>query len=240
MNLTIAIPLADDEIKVGCFSSMILLWEELRSRGHTLKLMTNRSADPFSARNIMASLALYDKTASHLLFVDSDMMFQPSAVLRLIEARKPLIGCIYPRRHLDLPMMWASSISSLRMATAAASRFVVGRRERRTEENGLLQVDGLGMGLCLIERSVFESLAAHSGVRRGPPNEYSRAVGLDDTVYGFFDPLIKPDGQWTSEDFSFCIRWSSLCGGEVWALTDADVGHIGEMIYSAKFSDRPK
>lgn len=39
---------------------------------------------------------------THLLFVDSDMAFQPDAVLRLLKRKKPVIGAAYNRRKLPL------------------------------------------------------------------------------------------------------------------------------------------
>ena len=37
------------------------------------------------------------------------------------------------------------------------------------------------------------------------------------------------------EDFSFCERWRGLCNGEVWAVADEDVDHIGEFTYRGNY-----
>jgi hypothetical protein len=39
------------------------------------------------------------------------------------------------------------------------------------------------------------------------------------------------DGTRLSEDYSFCERWRSLAGNEIWAAVDEPIGHVGDMIY---------
>src|SRR3990167_7153386 len=43
-----------------------------------------------------------DLEYSHLLFVDSDMVFEKDAVVRLLEANKDIVGADYNRRKLPL------------------------------------------------------------------------------------------------------------------------------------------
>jgi hypothetical protein len=37
------------------------------------------------------------------------------------------------------------------------------------------------------------------------------------------------------EDYSFCHKWREGCGGDVWALVDANVRHVGDMAYGVPF-----
>jgi hypothetical protein len=43
-----------------------------------------------------------------------------------------------------------------------------------------------------------------------------------------------------AEDFSFCQRWRTLCNGTVWALADANIGHIGEFTYQGNYLEHLK
>lgn len=38
-----------------------------------------------------------------------------------------------------------------------------------------------------------------------------------------------------SEDYSFCFRWRET-RGEVWCLTDEDIGHVGQFVYRNKLN----
>jgi hypothetical protein len=57
----------------------------------------------------------------------------------------------------------------------------------------------------------------------------------DRSVYNFFGarPEDATKGEHVSEDISFCRRWRVDCGGEIWALLDAKIGHIGDYAYGA-------
>ena len=60
------------------------------------------NAEVVTARNFLASV-MYERTQyTHLLFVDADMAFTPTSVEKLLDAGKPLIGCIYPKKRLNL------------------------------------------------------------------------------------------------------------------------------------------
>jgi hypothetical protein len=57
----------------------------------------------------------------------------------------------------------------------------------------------------------------------------------NERFYNFFGERAgdAASGLHTSEDFSFCNRWRIDCGGEIWALLDARIGHIGDYAYGA-------
>jgi len=41
-----------------------------------------------------------------------------------------------------------------------------------------------------------------------------------------------------AEDYSFCKRWRSMPGKEIWAIVDEPIGHVGDMVYSAPYLKR--
>ena len=53
------------------------------------------------ARNSVVAEFLQDRSASHLLFIDADIGFQPSQVFRLLEADREMAGAAYPVKLLD-------------------------------------------------------------------------------------------------------------------------------------------
>lgn len=54
------------------------------------------------ARNNIANHFLKRKDATHLLFLDADIAFNPNSVVRLLLARTPLCGCVYPKKNLPI------------------------------------------------------------------------------------------------------------------------------------------
>ena len=50
----------------------------------------------------MASIFLQQPNHSHLLFIDLDMEFRPETPAKMISVEKPLVGCAYPRRDMDV------------------------------------------------------------------------------------------------------------------------------------------
>lgn len=184
-------------------------------------------AEVSRSRNLLARLFLDRPELTHLLFVDSDMSFGVEAVQALIDAGKPLVGCVYPRRALDLDRLIAAARVEPDRARALASAmdFVVKPFGALDVEGGLCKVRGLGMGLCLI---------ATGRLKADPELAAGRPVA--GPVHGFFDPL-PTEGGFLAEDLSFCQRWIDLCGGEVWAVVDQEIGHVGTMEFRARFMD---
>lgn len=212
-NILIAVPLHGSDIKIQCAVSLVALGANLAARGMMFGVKYHSSADLIRNRNILASAALAQPDRTHLLFVDADMEFRPEALFRMLELARPVIGCIYPRRK----------------PTDSLRDFVVdlGEETRLQVTSGATRVRGVGMGLCLIDRTVLERMVASGKVRRDELKDQGHPI------FGFFDP-ITPD---VSEDLSFCRRWASLCDGEVWALVDEEIGHVGETTFRAQFLD---
>lgn len=80
---------------------------------------------------------------THLLFVDSDMVFDKDELQRLVEANKDVVGANYNRRKLPLEN------------TASISEQVI---EDKPENDDVLKADYVGTGFMLIKLSIFDFL----------------------------------------------------------------------------------
>jgi hypothetical protein len=209
----VAIPAYGGSIKNGCVLSLLKLQHSLHTRGLSAEYGILSVAGISEVRNFYASILLQRAEHSHLLFVDSDMAFEPSTFWKLVDAQKPFVGCIYPKRK-------------------ANAGFVVYNHGPIRAKNGLARVEGIGMGLCLIQAACFRALLNTGQIAKYSGHGFE-SHGLLGPLLGFFDPVPK-DGEYTAEDYAFCYRWRTLCGGDVWALASEDVGHIGEYIYRGK------
>src|SRR3979490_3155437 len=99
MKFMIAIPAYGGSIKNGCVESLLKLQASLHARGVSADYGVLNIAGIPEARNYYASILLQRAEHSHILFVDSDMAFDPAVFWKLVDAQKPLVGCIYPKRN---------------------------------------------------------------------------------------------------------------------------------------------
>ncbi|HEV2602649.1 MAG TPA: hypothetical protein VGU24_03215 [Microvirga sp.] len=242
MKLLIATPAHGGHVKTAYVKSLVDAQKALMRQGVDCEYMTLASANIANARSFFGTYVLEREDITHLLFIDSDMTFKPLSVERLLSARKAVIGHIYPRKVLSFDKLFeeARSATSREDAMAASVEYVVRHRPGTSSlrvENGLIPVDGVGMGLCLIERQVFERLAATKKIPEHPATARRFGPHLRGTFYGFFDYIVDA-GETLSEDLSFCKRWVEACGGDVWGVVTDEIGHIGEATPNAPYMAR--
>jgi hypothetical protein len=198
-------------------------------------------AEISEARNYLLT-RFFDKTdATHLLFIDADMGFPANLVPDMLGLAKSVVGVVAPKRQIDLKRVaeLAKHEADTRRAIAKAHEFVVRKLPSAGPgRNGFTQVDACGGGIVLIERSCIADL-----LKRAP--QLSDETGKGRTpltkdlprLIRAFDPLVREDGARLSEDFAFCHRWRTLCGGEVWASVAHQITHVGLHHFAARYSD---
>ncbi len=248
MHIAIAMPTVGSTVQTKTLSSVVGTCSMLAQNRIGFTFMYVDFSEVVHARNGLARMFLDDERFTHLLFVDYDMQFSPMVVKRLLEAEKPLIGCAYPKRETDeaeiervIRSQLAEGTFDLRRALSIASRYVVrqnpcGKTLKMRIENGLTRVQGVGMGLTLIQRRVFTDLIASGKVR----HRIQTTIGGTEKkrTYGFFDPIEGDNGNLLSEDFSFCEKWRHYCCGEVWCNVADDIGHYGSYGYHGRLLDK--
>jgi hypothetical protein len=211
MTIMIAVPAYGGSVRRECLTSVAqLAWTFPGGQ-----LATIDRNDISVVRDVLAAEFLASKN-SHLLFIDADMECSPQTVIKMVKMDKPLIGSIYRKR------------------TTRELLFAVNGEPRNIDTTtGLCEVDGIGMGLCLIQRSVFTRLIETGkiatfkrGLHKLPPN----------SVHRFFQQIApSDDADELSEDNSFCYRWRTFCGGTVHALAGENIGHIGDFNYRRNY-----
>jgi len=164
------------------------------------------------ARNTLSAQFLASD-CTHLLFIDSDLIFSRDQVLQLLSHGKPVVGGFYPKKQ-DGELAWVCN------AFADAPEQDPG--------TDLLRVRYLGTGFLLIERAVFEMMAEAYALHYTPD-------GQPDGVDWDFWPVgihQAPDGRrrYLSEDWYFCQRWADM-GGTIWADPHVVLRHCGHAIY---------
>jgi predicted O-methyltransferase YrrM len=196
---------AGGAIESGCDDAL----RELERRGHPVWRVRGYSAVD-AARNQISTDALAAGFAE-LMWIDSDVAFDPDDIARLRAHNLPITCGLYPKKG---PRQFACEF----LAGTPAIRF--GRR------GGLMEVRYCGFGFTHTRRAVFETIQSALGLpvcnrRFGSP------------LVPYFAPVVvsDPGGAWSiSEDYAFCER-ARRCGFRVVADTSVRLWHIGPYRY---------
>lgn len=222
-KIFIAVPAFGWTMQSQTAISLCALTAELVHNNAFQSISAQSFPDIVDVRNIFLTL-WFDKIpdATHMLFVDADMQFEPNLVVDMIKADKPLIGCLYPKKRL--PITWVGSAL----------------KEPAEPEGNLLELEGIGCGVMLIRRDCVQSMIDQNLVDIQADKEKTGLLHMVDSPFDriihAFDKVIDEDGRHLSEDFSFCWRHRKA-GGKVYAAIDHAVCHIGMQQFAARYSD---
>ncbi len=241
VNLVVATPCFGGQISALYAMSMFNLQKRLRDyRGLTLKiLLKDGDALITRARASLVSQFLDDPDATHLLFVDADIGFEPEQVLRLITCGAEMCAAIYPIKRIDWEKVGSTMAAARPNAPAAALKYVfeVDDPNAVIEKAGFVRVRYAGTGFLMIQRRALERLCAHYPQLRYKRDHSLDAAAASDNRVALFECMIGEDGTYLSEDFAFCNRWTGI-GGEIWADLDSRLNHVGPMTFCGDLSSQ--
>ena len=178
------------------------------------------------ARNTLVAMFMKDPDATDLFFIDADVGFDASAVIRLLERLEAIVAGIYPLKKDD--MGYPVQIKT-RDGVPLGKDFEDGK-------NGVIEADFLPTGFMRIKRAVFEKMQ-----ERYPDLKYKSNIvnvansGVED-VYDFFNMGAIGSSKWTTEDFAFCERWRDI-GGQLWVVPDIDFTHTGLKAFTGNYHE---
>ena len=256
MKILIGTPATGEMVTTTYCETLFWLFEHYRSKHPEIRLehkFLSLALLPYM-RNYFASRVLNDKSFTHLLFIDADMGFAPTLIEQMVALNKPVVGCIYPRRQLDLAQFYAlrERIADFQAARMVAQTYVgagtsidfgektkVGdplRLDKLSTEGGAIKVHHWGTGVMLIQRGVFEKMkGAYPALWSADiEGNYSR-LGLTGGVLQCFESMTDEHGIYVGEDISFCRRWTEGCGGEIWSVVTETVIHVGNERFVGRF-----
>jgi len=169
-------------------------------------------------RNSLVAKFMDNAAATHIMWIDSDIGFEPEHIFSLLLHNKDVIGGLYPKK--TLPIDYVININPE----------AVGENGQIKVVNNLIPVSRIGTGFMMVARNVFEKMAVAY-----PELKFKNNIGLDPKfdkwMYTFYDTGINPDTrEYASEDWNFCDKWRSL-GGEIWADVTVKLDHSGYFRY---------
>lgn len=154
------------------------------------------------ARNELVQLAV-EGEVDDLVFIDSDMVWQPLDFAKLLSHEVDMIGGLCPQKT-------ETRTICVRMKKDA----------KMDEKTGLLEVDSVGTGFLRISRKAL--LALWNSAR-----EYS--VGTQKCRMVF--EVMVERGELVSEDLAMCNKWKRM-RGKVYVDANVQIAHIGTKVYT--------
>jgi len=183
----------------------------------SLDTMVNESLISRGRNNLMAKMMSNDK-ATHFMFIDADIRFEPDSIFHMLVYEKEVIGGLYPKKTIP-------------------TNYVINLLPQTKIQGDIFTVDTMGTGFLLFKREVYEKLCkAH------PETKYVDDVGLgkqyEPWMFAIFDVGIDKKGHYLSEDWMFCRRWQEM-GGEIWAHSKVLLNHVGHYEYKGDLDQMP-
>ena len=193
------------------------------------------------ARNYLVDEFLHRSESTHLLFLDSDIHFDPRDVIALLALDKDVIGGPYPKKAIK----WKSIATAIKknpnvepsVLEKVAGDFVF-NPVKGTEQFNVsepLEVMEIGTGFMLVKREVFTKMEESYPMIRYKPDHVGQAH-FDGSryIHAFFDTVIDSadsitgggSERYLSEDYMFCQMWRKI-GGSIWLCPWMRTAHIG-------------
>jgi len=232
IKLVVGTPCFGGQLSTLYFSSMFNLQRELRAYPNVELAVQIRDGDALitRARANLVSVFLDDPKATHLLFIDADIGFEPDQVLRLLTSGADVVAGTYPIKRINWDKM-RNVIEAERPKTqSAALDYVleIEDPEHIAVVSGFARVRYAGTGFLMIRRHALEKMCLHyTSLKFRREHSIRDPLADSSNRFALFECVIDSQtGVYLSEDFSFCKRWTDI-GGEIWADLESRLNHVG-------------
>jgi hypothetical protein len=215
-KLMIGLPAYDHKVGLRMAVSLMRLGQQVMEHGIHIQVSSICGCSVVSrARNMIAHEFL-KSDCDHLLFIDSDMNFEPESVLRLLawNQTKPIVGGAYESRKEG--KIYILSLDG-------------DKDHVQMDAMGNVKARRIATGFMMIQRQVFEKLA-----EMHPEWEHKDNTS-DAMLHSFFDFKVTREG-YIGEDFLFCDR-AQEAGFSVWIDPTIKLGHMGIHEFKSDFGN---
>lgn len=218
-HLNIGIPCYGGMVTEGTMLSLIRFVLVAKTIGldWSLDTIANESLITRARNNLMAKM-MENEEATHFMFIDADIRFDPMAIVAMLLSDKDVIGGLYPKKGFPIDY----NINLLPHTDIEGDLFTVGT---------------LASGFLMMKREVYSRL-----IEAYPETKYIDDVNFgkqyEPYMYAIFDTYIDHEGRYLSEDWAFCKRWAKI-GGKLWAHGGVLLNHLGYFEFSGDLSAMP-
>ena len=183
---------------------------------------------------------------THLLFIDSDIHYNPQDVIAMLALDKDVIGGPYPKKSIN----WGNVAQAARNHPNMEPRelenlvgeyvFNVVKGTKQFQVTDPLEVLEIGTGYMMVKRHVFDKMKDAYPMIHYKPDHVGQA-NFDGTryIHAYFDTVIDTaesitgggSDRYLSEDYMFCQMWRKI-GGQIYLCPWMKTQHIGTYAFT--------
>ena len=183
---------------------------------------------------------------THLLFIDSDIHYNPQDVIAMLVLDKDVIGGPYPKKSINWGNVAQAARNHPNMEPKELETLVgeyvfnVVKGTKQFQVTDPLEVLEIGTGFMMVKREVFDTMKDAYPMIHYKPDHVGQA-NFDGTryIHAFFDTVIDSkdsitgggSDRYLSEDYMFCQMWRKI-GGEIYLCPWMKTQHIGTYAFS--------
>ena len=201
--------------------SLIQKFQELNIKLTLYPIM----AEALVSRGRNAAVAHFmGSSSTHIFFIDSDIVFNPSDVIKLLNSGKSVIGSVYPKKFLK------TQNNSLQVEFNANGQVGI--------EGDVCLVDYVPAGFLCIRRDAIEKLISENlDLKYTNGIEGYHSAESVDYYYDFFKPGVDPlTKQYLGEDYGFC-KLLKDAGVPMYVYPNITLAHVGYFNYIGNFQE---
>ncbi|NBV29146.1 hypothetical protein EBS02_09065 [bacterium] len=204
------------------------------------------------ARNNLVAKAMNDTKCTHILFIDSDITWDPIDILKLMLSDKCLCGGVYPLKHYywekltkedNVIKKWINKKKESQFGGVISDESAIQHNLLKYNINyidsvlnieaNMAKVKHLATGFMMFKREVIEQMS-----KAYPNTKYIDDVGFlsgteNDYAYALFDCGVQ-DNHYFSEDWMFCHRWTEM-GGNIYVNVGINLTHTGNEDFNGSY-----
>ena len=219
-SLYIAMP-CYDMVKIQTMISMVKLVAQLTTAGIKKEVNTMKSPYIAYARNILTARFI-QSDYDYLLFIDSDVEFEPECPLRMLVAQQDIVCTPYRIKTNDPSITkYTTTVKDTQNVTILPG--------------GLIEILQGPAGMMMIHRRVFEKLMKERPDLEIKTDKHRDLFPKDLKIFSFWDCTFK-DGIWTGDDIAFCNLARSV-GFKLHANIESPLTHHGSYGYRGRYGE---
>ena len=183
---------------------------------------------------------------THMLFIDSDIHYNPQDVIALLALDKDVIGGPYPKKSINWNNIAQAARQNPDMSPGELENLVgeyvfnVVKGTQKFTVSEPLEVLEIGTGFMMIKRDVFEKMEKEYPQLRYKPDHVGQA-NFDGSryIHAYFDTIIDTkdsatgggSDRYLSEDYMFCQLWRKM-GGQIHLCPWMKTQHVGTYAFT--------
>jgi len=183
---------------------------------------------------------------THMMFIDSDIHFDPNDIVAMMALDKDIIGGPYPKKSIN----WGNVAHAARTHPDLNPKelenlvgeyvFNVVKGTQQFQVSDPLEVMEIGTGHMMIKRGVFDKMKdAYPQIKYKPDHIGQAHFDGSRYIHAYFDTVIDTvdscvgggSERYLSEDYMFCQMWRKI-GGQVYLCPWMKTQHIGTYAFT--------